>query len=131
MVHETLHQWGAYTDFTTADGKKSKELLRSDDFSHWSYYAGFISPLGGSGWIDNGDGTFTSGLSKMDDTNLRKFSPIDLYLMGLIPHQLMSPMAYIKPKNQGALGNTIEGTLQTVPVEQLISASGEIKCSIN
>lgn len=43
----------------------------------------------GSGWLDNGDGTFTS-VAKQSG-----FSPLDLYLMGMIPTEQASPMPLI------------------------------------
>ncbi|OGY54988.1 MAG: hypothetical protein A3A24_01760 [Candidatus Buchananbacteria bacterium RIFCSPLOWO2_01_FULL_46_12] len=129
VLHEILHQWSAYVSFIDSTGKQNFSLLRSPDFQHWSYYAGFVSPLGGSGWIDNADGTFTSQLSKMADTNLRQFSPLDLYLMGLIPYQLMPPFFYVKPDVAGAIGNTIAGQAQWVDVSQIIAAHGEVYCN--
>ena len=131
VMHEILHNWAAYIEFTDDEGEKSKDLLRNDDYYHWSNYAGFISPLGGSGWIDNGNGTFTNGLTKMSDTNLRQYSSLDLYLMGLIPAQLMAPIMYLQPKTEGAIGNTIEAEAKYIPIDQIIKASGKIKCSLD
>lgn len=129
VLHEIGHQTSAYIGFNDGKNDYNLDLLRPDK-SHWSYYAGFISPLGGSGWIDNGDGTFTSALSKMSDSNLRKYSPIDLYLMGLIPYQFMSPIWYVVPKNPGELNNTITGTKKYVSIEQIIKANGKINCNL-
>ncbi|MFA6255289.1 MAG: hypothetical protein WC675_04660 [Patescibacteria group bacterium] len=132
IMHEILHNWAAYIEFTDETGQKSQALLRNDDYSHWSNYAGFISPLGGFGWLDNNDGTFTNGLTKMANTNLRKYSKLDLYLMGLIPKQLMTePIMYLEPKGPGATGNIIEATTKYVTIDQIIAASGQIKCSLD
>ncbi len=131
VMHEILHNWAAYVEFADEDGKNSKAILRSDDYAHWSNYAGFISPLGGFGWIDNGDGTFTNGLTQMVDTNLRKYSQLDLYLMGLIPAQLMDPIMYLVPETAGAIGNTIKAEAKYITVDQVIKASGKVKCSID
>ena len=128
VSHELLHQWGAATTFIDDQGKSSQALLRAPDLGHWSYYAGWLSPLGGSGWQDNGDGTFTSLLSQLPDPNLRRFSRLDLYLMGLIPYQLTEPFFYVEPTTPGAQGNTIAGTAVAVDVEQIISDIGEIGC---
>lgn len=130
VLHEILHQWAAYIEFIDEEGQKSKALLRDKDYQHWSYYTGFISPLGGSGWIDNSDGTFTNGLLNLSDTNLRKYSKLDLYLMGLIPAQLITePIMYVVPDTPDALGNTIAGTAKYVTIDQIIKASGKIQCS--
>ena len=131
VMHEVLHQWSAYVGFGLADGRISQDLLRPDDLSHWNYYAGFISPVGGSGWQNNGDGTFTSALSQMADANLRNYSKLDLYLMGLIPYQLMAPVSYIAPKVPGALGNTLEAMARTVTIEQIIKVNGKVQCGLD
>ncbi|MDD2807586.1 MAG: hypothetical protein PHW95_03650 [Patescibacteria group bacterium] len=131
MVHEILHNWAAYVPFIDAGGKKNTNLLRADDESHWNLYDIFMSPLGGSGWIDNGNNTFTSALTKMADTNLRPFSQLDLYLMGLLPAQFVSPVKYLKPVHTGEVANTIEATVQTVAIDQIIKANGTWKCSLD
>ena len=130
VLHEILHQWSAYIGFDDGTGRISTDLLR-EGLEHWSYYAGFISPLGGSGWIDNGDGTFRSGLAQLADPNVRQYSPLDLYLMGLIPRQLMGPVFYVEPKNEGAMGNTIEGTARWVTIDQIVKANGAVRCSLD
>lgn len=130
VLHEILHQWSAYIGFDDGTGHISADLLREGK-EHWSYYAGFISPLGGSGWIDNGDGTFNSKLAQLPDPNVRPYSPLDLYLMGLIPYQLMAPVFYVEPKVPGALGNTIEGTAHWVTIDQIIKANGQVRCSLD
>ena len=129
VLHEILHQWAAYIEFINEAGQKSKALLRPEDFSHWSNYLGLISPVGGLGWVEAGNGTFISSLAQQADTNLRKYSKLDLYLMGLIPKQLMTDVFYINPEPAGALGNLILGQLKKVTIDQIIKASGEVKCS--
>ncbi len=127
--HEILHTWAGYINFTDAQGNPNSALLRSDDKKHWSIYAGFMSPLGGSGWVDNGNGTFTSGLLTLADTQLRSYSDLDLYLMGLIPSQLMSDVWYVQPSVAGLIDNTIAGTKKTVSIQQIVDANGTIACS--
>ncbi len=128
-MHEMLHQWAAYVYFSDGDIISDK-LLRPGDRMHWSYYAGFISPLGGSGWIDNGDGTFTSGLARLAANDFRRYSKLDLYLMGLIPYQLMEPIMYVEPAEPDATGNTIKGTARYVSIEQIIRANGAVRCGV-
>jgi len=130
-VHEILHNWAAYIYFKDEKGELSDLLLRDDDYAHWSNYVGFISPLGGSGWIDNGDGTWTNGLTKLSDTNKRQYSKLDLYLMGLIPYQLMEPIMYLEPEVEGEMGNVIKATPHYVTIDQIIAGSGRVKCSLD
>lgn len=47
---------------------------------HWSFFLETTSPAGGNHWIDNGDGSFTVAPRAPGDV---KFSPLDLYLMGI------------------------------------------------
>ena len=128
VLHELLHQWGAAITFIDENGESNKSLLRDPDFGHWSSYVDFISPLGGSGWIDNGDGTFTSVLSLLVDPHARQFSTLDLYAMGLIPAQLMDPIFYLKPKNSDILANTIQAEVSFVDIEQVVADIGKINC---
>lgn len=128
IMHEILHNWAAYISFKDDEGQNSDVLLRSSDLQHWSYYAGFISPLGGSGWIDNGDGSFTNGLTKLADSNLRPYSDLDLYLMGLIPAQLMKPIMYLEPEIPNEMGNRIFAKAKYVTIDQIIKASEKVGC---
>ena len=131
VLHEILHQWSAYVEFVDEGGKKNKALLRGPDFQHWSNYVAWTSPVGGLDWFDAGNGNFVSGLALQPDTHLRKYSALDLYLMGLIPRQLMNDVFYIQPTLDGALGNEISGQAKMVTIDQIIKANGEVKCSID
>lgn len=128
--HEILHNWASYIKFEDEDGSLSDDLLRQDDLAHWSIYAGFISPLGGSGWIDNGDGTFTSGLLNIPEGQLRQYSDLDLYLMGLLPRQFVDDISLVVPNNAGSVANTISGKLKKISIEKIVEANGKHQCSI-
>jgi len=130
VMHEILHQWSAYIKFKDETGEYNDSLLRQDDFSHWSYYAGFISPLGGSGWVDNQNGTFTSTLATLADTGLRRYSILDLYAMGHIPRQLMPDIFYVEPNLPGDTGNVIPGKSVSVSIDQIVASHGEIRCTV-
>lgn len=129
LLHELGHQWSATVKFRTADDLDSVALLREDG-RHWSYYAGFISPLGGSGWRDVGDGRFTSQLAALPDLVVRPYSELDLYLMGLLPRQAVRPFTYLEPTYPGSQGNTLIGTLKTVTIEQVVAAVGPRRCEL-
>lgn len=125
VVHELLHQWGVSVSYAE-DGYYQYDLI-SQDQNHWSNYASFISPLGGSGWIDNGDGTFTSGLLYID-ANKRQYSDIDLYLMGLLPKQVIKPIVLLMPEDLAATGNTISATTKQISINQIIRALDNHQC---
>lgn len=126
VVHEILHQWGVYITFDD-NGIGSSALLR-DDKAHWSTYLQFISPLGGSGWIDNGNGNYTSGLLNID-INKRLYTDLDLYFMGLLPKQVIDPITLLIPDDPNKVGNTIEAAPKEITIDQIIRGSGERRCS--
>ena len=127
VLHEILHQWSAYAKLIDGSGNPSTILLK--DNGHWTYYAGFYSPVGGSGFTSNGDGTFTSALSQLADPNLRPYSKLDLYLMGLIPARYVTDtFTFIVPETPQTTGNTIAGTAYGVTVDDIIAANGPIRC---
>lgn len=77
----------------------------------------------GNGWKNNNDGTFTA-------TSVRNsFSPLDLYLMGMIPKEQVPPILLIDnpaiDKTQlPQLGATVSGTAKTVTIDDIIAAEG-------
>lgn len=124
LSHEISHRFGAYVKYKDTDGNINSSLLGKDN-SHWSYLLNSKgSLLYGSNWQANPDGTFTA-------TNIRNsYSPLDLYLMGIIPKEQVPPMLLIDnpsidktklPK----LGDTITGTAKTITINDIIAAEGE------
>ena len=126
MSHEILHQWGSRTKVTNELGDVTEDL--TDGEGHW--ISNFSN--GGSAhyvpeWIDNGDGTYTSNPdSRFSSSN--RFSPLDLYNMGLYEASEVPPMQLLKldtPLTKGArAGTTITATPVEVTIEQIIEANG-------
>jgi len=118
-----MHRWGAYAHFRKTGGTTSTALLGKDG-SHWSYLLDTQgSFMYGNGWKDNG-GTFTSTAAQS------AYSSLDLYLMGMIPKEQVSPMLLIDntaiDKTQlPQLGATITGTATTVTIDDIITAEGQ------
>jgi Protein of unknown function (DUF1566)/Putative Ig domain/Carboxypeptidase regulatory-like domain/Glucodextranase, domain B/Purple acid Phosphatase, N-terminal domain len=123
LNHEIGHRWGSYVRFKNPDGTFNSSLLGKDS-AHWSYLLDSRGSLMyGNGWKANGDGTFTS-TSKQS-----AYSPLDLYLMGLIDKSQVSPMLLIDnpaiDKTQlPQLGATVTGTAKTVTIDDIIAAEG-------
>ncbi|MBU5613524.1 carboxypeptidase regulatory-like domain-containing protein [Geomonas azotofigens] len=123
LNHELMHRFGAYVRFKNPDGSLNDALL-GRDAAHWSYLLDTQgSVMYGNGWRDNGDGTYTSTAMQ------NGFSPLDLYLMGMIPKEQVSPMLLIEnpsiDKNQiPQLGAKVTGTAKTVTVDDIIAAEG-------
>ena len=129
MVHEVAHSFGAYVNFFENE-KHFYNLLESVDesFIHWSPNVSWVSPLGGLGWQENGDGSFTTELSRMSDPHLRQFSNLDLYLAGLLPAPFVGPIKYFVPDNPSAKGNTLFGAFQTIGIQEIMDGNGKRIC---
>ncbi|WP_257446203.1 CARDB domain-containing protein [Archangium lipolyticum] len=131
LAHEVAHQWS---------GEVGKSLgLLGDDDAHWSFFlSSNASVLYGSDWRDDENatsseqGTFTAVESR------RRYSPLDLYLMGFMapeevpPFQLLTPASGV-PHQATDLppvdGTTISATPATLEVKNLIALHGERKPS--
>jgi len=125
LSHELMHRWGAYVHFKPAGiGGTSSDLLGQLD-SHWSFLLDTKGSLEyGNNWRDNGNGTFTSFPGR------KYFSPLDLYLMGLIDKSAVSPMLLIAnpdvdPKQVSQSGVTIGGLPRYVTIGDITNAEGE------
>lgn len=78
LAHEYEHGWGIYI--------QPPELL-GRQYAHWSFFFHTGGSLmGGNDIQDNGDGTFTTLKPK------ELYSPLDLYLMGLLSPEEVPPM---------------------------------------
>lgn len=123
-AHEFLHRWAAFVKFKRPDGSISNELL-GKDAAHWS----FLLETGGSveyghRWRDNGDGSFTSISAG------QIFSPLDLYLMGMLKKQEVPPFFLINsqdvdPARLSKVGVTVRGSKMPISVDDIIAAEGE------
>ncbi len=127
LSHELMHRWGAHVTFRNADGSDSTALLGTDQ-DHWSFLLDSGgSLLYGNRWQDNGNGTFTS-LAPQNEMKL--YSPLDLYLMGMIDRSKVPPMLLIDSPGidaaqQPKAGVTISGTAKTVTIDNIIASMGD------
>lgn len=123
LNHELMHRFGSYVRFKNPDGSLNDALL-GRDAAHWSYLLDTQgSVMYGNGWRDNGDGTFTSTAQPGG------YSPLDLYLMGMIPKEQVPPMLLIQnssidKKQLPLLGTTISGTARTITIDDIVAAEG-------
>ena len=124
--HEIMHRWAAYAKFQDASGSNSSALLGKDG-SHWSFLLDTAgSVMYGNRWNDNGNGTFTS---TNPHGQMKTYSPLDLYLMGVIGPDKMPPMLLIdNPDIDSArlpeAGVTINGTPHYITINDIIAANG-------
>jgi PKD repeat protein len=124
LNHELLHRFGAYVRYRKPDSTLSTDLL-GRDVTHWSYLLDTKgSLLYGNGWHDNGGGTFTS------TAGMSVYSPLDLYLMGMIPKEKVPPMLLIDNTAIDAtqlpqLSAVASGTAKSITIDDIIAAEGE------
>jgi len=123
LSHELMHRFGSYVRFKNPDNSLNTALLGKNS-AHWSYLLDSQgSVMFGNAWRDNGDGTFTSGSA------MTGYSPLDLYLMGMIPKEQVPPMLLIDnpaidKTKLPETGATITGTAKTVTIDDIIAAEG-------
>jgi flagellar hook assembly protein FlgD/fibronectin type 3 domain-containing protein len=124
FAHELQHRWGSYVKFRNKNGAASTALL-GQDASHWSYLLDSQGSVHyGALWRDNGDGSFTA--TETRDT----YSPLDLYLAGMIDKSKVPPFTLIDAPGidptqlPPPLGTTIKGVKQTVTVDDIIAVEG-------
>lgn len=97
LAQETAHAWAAYVRYQLPQGGDSQALLGRDQ-AHWSFYVNTGgSPLGGNRWQDLGQGYF----SAEPVTDIR-YSPLDLYLMGILPASEVGHISRIRPSSSSA-----------------------------
>lgn len=124
FAHEMQHRWGAFVKFRDWNGNISNALLGKDG-SHWSSLLDTqASVLYGANWRDNGDGTFTA------TDKISRFSPLDLYLSGLVDKSQVPPFTLIESSDLDPEdlppppGKTIRGIKRTITIEDIIDAEG-------
>lgn len=124
LAHEVLHRWGARVSFKDSSGSISTDLIGRDG-SHWSFLMDTSASVEyGHKWEETEPGLFTAVGAK------RFYSPLDLYLMGLLPAEDVPDFFYIDspdadPNDLPALGTQVTGTKVPVSVDQIIEAEGE------
>jgi len=127
LSHEILHRWAAYVAFQKEGDSSVSTALLGKGGAHWSFLLDTAGSLMyGNRWQDNGDGTFTSLPGH------KYYSPLDLYLMGLIDASEVPPMLLITdpdppidPARTPEAGITIKGTPEYITIEDIIRAEGE------
>lgn len=126
LAHEMGHRWLTTVSFRDRNGNDSSALRASGISAHWSFYFDSdASPMLGNEILDNGDGTFlTVG-------GPRRYSDLDLYLMGLLPPEAVRDFFYVtnvpnpistdsKPRGD----YTFRGDRVDVGIDQVIAVEG-------
>jgi MYXO-CTERM domain-containing protein len=125
------HGWLSFMSYIDANGVKSMGLLGRDE-SHWaSTLQAYASVLDGNEFSAAPDG---DGYYSVVNSNAR-FSPLDLYGMGLIPASEVPPFFLIKdavtatgrtvnPANPIRSTTKLKGTREDITIEQVVASEG-------
>ena len=134
LAHELGHNWLSLRE-AIVEGEK---VDIGDNAPHWLKglhapspfpVTGPLesSPIGGTYWIDNGDGTFIAETDSFLFPT-RSYSYLDLYVMGLLPKDdvpdffLIQNLAFIDLDSNGRL--VYSGDRLDVTIEDVIAANG-------
>ena len=94
LAHENEHDVCCHIRFIDEDGKVSTQLL-GEAGAHWSLYLhNFGQMMYGGNWRDDGNGTFYA------TTPVPGTRPLDRYLWGLIPPQMVKPVWLVDTSQQ-------------------------------
>lgn len=128
LLHELSHYWLAHV--TNFNDDKTEWITRSDG-GHWSHFLDmatrekgvtYLSPIGGSAWVDNGNGTFTQDLSKVPTQNWLKLNDVDLYFMGLMPKEKVSSIFLVVTNEPNV--EIVSGKKKVLTIDDLIKVAG-------
>ncbi len=130
LTHEIVHQWAMFIGDRISCGVDcaSGWKFKADDAWHFSRWANtkftrngqMLSDVnGGFAWTDNGNGTYTVG-----DSVTQGFSPLTLYLMGLLPASSFSGFSFIQPTTNDYNLTTVTGSLKTLSLSDLVRQYG-------
>jgi hypothetical protein len=130
LAHETGHRWGATLRFQDPAGGPASDLLLGRQRAHWSFFCDSdASVLEGNDIEDLGGGTFeTVGA-------VQRYSPLDLYAMGLIGESEVPPVFFVDdasvPGSPGidretspTTGVSITGERRDVTIADIVAAMG-------
>lgn len=122
LGQEGGHRWLAFVSFIDDNGQVNDALL-GRDLAHWSFcHNSLASDVEGNEFREDGGGRFTSIAATM------RYSPLDQYIMGLIPASDVPLFYYVDPcANRAAapeVGGGAQGQRMDVSVQQVIAAEG-------
>ncbi|HTW94263.1 MAG TPA: hypothetical protein VMD30_05700 [Tepidisphaeraceae bacterium] len=137
LAHECTHRWGLDMSFVNPQTGQAEKL--TDSVGHWRIgldtsamypVSGMFlqqpgpgySIMGGYSWRQNGDRTFSQADFPFDVPG--GYSPLDLYVMGMLPPEKVPPMFLLENLNQVGW-NEYQGTPMMVTMPEIIQAMGE------
>jgi subtilase family serine protease/flagellar hook assembly protein FlgD len=128
IAHEVAHQWSGKALFRDPRTGQVSGALLGLEGSHWSYYLDSdASVLYGADWRDAGGGVFAA------DSVRKRYSALDLYLMGVLGPDEVGPITLLAPgpgitTPAASLppdpGTRIPATAMALTVSDLVAAMG-------
>ena len=139
IAHELVHRWSSHLRFRNPQSGRTEDLTDDSCRCHWSnwlqapvahpVWRGYsnqpypeASVMGGSVWLDNGDGTFTwQGTGAPLTTGL---SALDLYVMGMIPPSEVGPTFLLRDAEETSTPGRFRAKKVPVRIEDIVAAMG-------
>jgi hypothetical protein len=126
LAHETGHRWGATLRFRDASGAASDAWL-GRQLAHWSFYCDSdASVLEGNDIEDAGGNSFRTVAT------VQRYSPFDLYAMGLLAEGEVPPTFFVAGPSGASQTNespprtgvSFSGTRREVTIADVVAAMG-------
>jgi len=129
LGQEFAHRWLSFFEYKDKNGRNSKKMLGRDE-AHWaSTLQADASVMDGVLWGENADGSFTA----VDDNS--RYSPLDLYGMGLIPAEdvpdffLLNDAVTMSGRNVNPTtpvrrNTTVRAGKEVITMQQILDANG-------
>ena len=139
IAHEAIHRWAAKLQFRNPQSGSIESLTDDGCQCHWSEWLhapavhavgprysrepyAEASVMGGSVWLDNGDGTFTRAI---DGNPLPTgLSALDLYVMGMIPPTQVPDTFLLRDVQETGTRGRVRATKVPVRIDDIIAAMG-------
>jgi len=124
--HELAHTWGA------SIGQSLGLIEPGPGGIHWNEMSDVGGQLGAyyfaeSGQIgrftDNGDGTW----HLRSNHEVDRYSPLELYLMGLIPPEEVPPMHVLTKPDFSSPGHITAASVRTITIQDIMDAEGGVR----
>ncbi len=126
--HEIAHQWSGAARFRDPHSGQNSDALLGLENAHWSYFLDSdASVLYGADWLASAGGTYTAAAA------FRRYSALDLYLMGFLTANELGAITLLQPASSvttpaaslpPAVGTRIAATPIVVTADDLVAAMG-------
>ena len=148
IAHEAVHRWAAHLQFRNPQTGHVEHLTDEGCRCHWSKrlhvpavhavglgYASAPYPerstMGGSFWLDNGDGTFTQAEDAYAFNLPTGLSALDLYVLGMIPATQVPDTFLLRDVEATETRGRFKATKVPVRIDDIVAAMGPRVPAVN